>query len=338
MILPAASIDYFRMLASKVTQALASSYSETPYLLEGDPVIDRYEALRDVWLDSVAVKHVCLEYHLSRSCYYDMEDRFIGYGLPGLFPLPSNGVAQQPALEQLLLIVRKCRPSVSQTALLRIAQAVPVTQAVADGEIISRILNSHGYGYSSLQTDPDFWARVQRSLAELTGLTEKPVGERARERRRETFFVDTDPLHNRLECLRELFFNPKAKIYETCVRLNISLTTYYRLVQEYRLYGPWAVVPANSYGKSDSISEELQLKIILEKLEHPTWSGQQIAQSNKLRCSRHVVNRIIKRWGLQDKQRPAIALDRFMEVAKSEPQQPFTPIKTARELLANKGD
>ena len=336
MILPAASIAYFRMLGSKVTQGMACSYSETPYLLEQDPLIEHYEALRQVWLGSVAVKQVCLEYQLSRSSYYEMEERFMRYGLAGLFALPPTAAAQQPALEQLLLIVRKCRPSVSQTALLRIAQAVPVTREAADAETISRILNSHGYGYSSLQTDPDFWARVQRSLVELTGLTEKPVGQRARERRRESFFVDTDPLHNRLECLRELFFNPKAKIYETCVRFNISLTTYYRLIQEYRLYGPWAIVPANSYGKRESIAEELQLKIILEKLEHPTWSGKQIVESNKLRCSRHVVNRVIKRWGLQEKQRPAIALDRFMEIAKLETQQPFRPIKTARELLPQK--
>ena len=336
MILPAVSINYFRMLSSRVTQAMAASYSETPYLLDKDPVISHYEALRQVWLNSVAIKQVCLEYQLSRSSYYEIEQRFIRSGLAGLFPIPPNGATQEPVLEQLLLIIRKCRPSVSQTALLRIAQAVPVTQPSADAEITSRILNSHGYGYSSLQTDPDFWARVQRSLVELTGLTEKPVGGRTRKRRRESFFVDTDPLHNRLECLRELFFNPKPKVYETCVRFNISLTTYYRLIEEYRLYGPWAIIPANSYGKSDSISEELQLKIILEKLEHPIWSGQQIVESNKLRCSRHVVNRIIKRWGLQDKQRPAIALDRLMGVAKLETQQPFTPIKTACELLPEK--
>jgi len=61
-----------------------------------------------------------------------------------------------------------------------------------------------------------------------------------------------------------------------------------------------------------------------------------MADSNKLRWSRHVVNRIIKRWGLQDNQRPAVALDRFMEGAEPATQQPFTPIKTACELLPQK--
>ncbi len=84
MILPAASINYFRMLSSKVTQGMASSYSETPYFLEQDPVIDHYEALREVWFGPVAIKHVCLKYHLSRSSYYELEERFIRYGLAGL--------------------------------------------------------------------------------------------------------------------------------------------------------------------------------------------------------------------------------------------------------------
>ena len=149
MILPAVSINYFRMLSSRVTQAMAASYSETPYLLDKDPVISHYEALRQVWLNSVAIKQVCLEYQLSRSSYYEIEQRFIRSGLAGLFPIPPNGATQEPVLEQLLLIIRKCRPSVSQTALLRIAQAVPVTQPSADAEITSRILNSHGYGRSS---------------------------------------------------------------------------------------------------------------------------------------------------------------------------------------------
>ncbi len=78
MILPAASIAYFRMLSSKVTQGMACSYSEAPYLLEQDPLIDHYEALRQVWLGSVAViKRVCLEYQLSRSSYSEMEERFM---------------------------------------------------------------------------------------------------------------------------------------------------------------------------------------------------------------------------------------------------------------------
>ena len=332
MILSSGNIKYFKLLGSKVTNAMASYRSDTPYFIEDDPVIGHYEILRKVWLGSVPIKQICLEHNLSRSSYYEIEDRFVLHGLAGLFPLPASTVNQAPSLEQLVLIVKNCRPSVSQIAVLRMTQAVPVTRVAADPQMISRILNSHGYGYSRLETDRDFFARIQRSLAELKEIRGKPVEGRKRDKRKETFFTDTDPCHNRMELLRELFFNHKAKVYETCIRLNIAVTTYYRLIKEYRLYGPWAIISANAYGKKDSISDELKLKIILERLKHPSWPAQQIVDTGKLCCSRYVVNRIIKRWGLQDKGRSPVALDCFMELSKPK-EEPFRPIKTACDLL-----
>ncbi|MEE9307523.1 MAG: hypothetical protein V3V57_08410, partial [Spirochaetia bacterium] len=170
MILSPAAIQYFKLLSSKVTRAMASYHSATPYFIEDDPVISHYEILRKVWLGSVPIKQVCLEHNLSRSSYYEIENRFVRYGFAGLFSCPGGTVNQAPNLEQLVLIVKNCRPTVSQIAVLRVAQAVPVTQAVADSQMISRILNSHGYGYSRLETDRDFFGRIQRSLAELKGI------------------------------------------------------------------------------------------------------------------------------------------------------------------------
>ena len=312
---------------------MASYHCTTPYFIETDPVIRHYEVLRKVWVSSVPIKQACTEHNLPRSSYYEIEDHFVRHGLAGLFSYPGGAVTQAPNLEQLVIIVKNCRPTVSQLAVLRVAQAVPVTHTLADSKVISRILNSHGYGYSRLETDRDFFARIQRSLEELNGIGEKLVDGRRRDRRKETFFVDADPYHNRMELLRELFFNSKAKVYDTCIRLNIPVTTYYRLIKEYRLYGPWAIISANAYGKKDSISDELQLKILLEKLEHPSWSAQQIVDTGKLRCSRYVVNRITKRWGLQDKGRAPVALDRFMELSKPKTEEPFKPIETAYDLL-----
>ncbi|MDP6736601.1 MAG: transposase [Nitrospinaceae bacterium] len=333
MILSPAAIKYFKLLSSKVTSAMASHQCATPYFIETDPVIRHYEVLRKVWFGSVPIKQACTEHGLPRSSYYEIEDRFVHHGLAGLFSYPGAPVTQAPNLEQLVLIVKSCRPTVSQLAVLRVAQAVPVTHAVADSKVISKILNSHGYGYSRLETDRDFFARIQRSLEELNGSGAKLVEGRNRGKRKETFFVDADPYHNRMELLRELFFNSKAKVYDTCTRLNIPVTTYYRLAKEYRLYGPWAIISANAHGKKDSISDELQLKILLEKLEHPSWSAQHIVDAGKLRCSRYVVNRITKRWGLQDKARLPVALDRFVELSKPRTEEPFRPIETAYDLL-----
>jgi hypothetical protein len=124
MILSPGSIRYFKLLSSKVTKEMASYHSATPYFIEGDPVINHYEILRKVWLTSIPIKQACLEHQISRSTYYEIEDRFIRHGLAGLFYIPGGGMEQEPALEHLILIVKMCRPSVSQIAILRVAQAV----------------------------------------------------------------------------------------------------------------------------------------------------------------------------------------------------------------------
>ena len=169
MILSRSTIKYFKLLSSKVTRAMASYHSATPYFIEDDPLISHYEILRKVWLGSVPIKQVCLEHNLYRSSYYKIEERFVRHGLAGLFSCPGGKVNQAPNLEQLVLIVKNCRPSASQIAILRVTQAVPVTQAVADSEVISRILNSHGYGYSRIETDRDFSGGYREALRSLKG-------------------------------------------------------------------------------------------------------------------------------------------------------------------------
>ena len=236
MILSPSSLTYFSLLNSKVSKAMAAHHSETPYFVENDSLIDHYEMLRKVWLGGVPIKQSCLQHSLSRSTYYEIEERFIGHGVAGLFPLPAG--QQEPALEQLTLIVKECHPSVSQIAVLRVAQAVPVTQEVADSQLISKILISHGYGYAAMQSDREFWARIQRSLSELQGVLKSPGAPRKRNARTDSFFSDTDLYHNRLECFRELFYNRTAKVQQTCLRLNIPMSSYYRMANEYRLYGP----------------------------------------------------------------------------------------------------
>ena len=114
MILSIHSIRYFKLLSSKVTREMASYHSDTPYFIEDDPIVSRYEVLRKVLFGSIPIKKACLEHNISRSSYYEIEERFIQYGLPGLFSIPGGGVKQEPSLEQLVLIVKKCRPSVSQ--------------------------------------------------------------------------------------------------------------------------------------------------------------------------------------------------------------------------------
>jgi len=341
MILSENTIKYFKFIRSNVTAAMALNHSDYPYFIQDDTVINNYECLRKVWLNSISIRNACSIHNISRSYYYQMEERFIQFGLPGLFSLPGgNGMAmkQEPNLEQLVVMIKKSRPSVQNIAILRIAQAIPITKECADPDLISKVLNSHGLGYMSLPSDEEFFGRIQRILFQLNNLhlMNKPIKARKKKPRKDYFFIDHDLYHKRLECFRELFFskNKKAKVKETCIRYNIANTSFYRLVNDYRLYGPWSLIPAAVHGKKDSISDELELEIVLFKLEHPSWSNQQIVDAGNLCCSRFVANRIVKRWGLEDKHREPVALDRFIQLPELKSEEEFKPIKTAYHLTS----
>jgi len=328
MILTHGTMVYFKTLQSKVSQAIAQAgRPTTPYLVEDDPVIKNYELIRESWLQRVPIKIVCQKHKISRSQYYEKEDRFIKYGVPGLFP-DIKALVDEPDLERLVLLVSKAKPILSQQAILRIAEVVPVTKAEADMETVSQILASYGRSLTNRPSDIDFWARIQRTIAELDRLKQKKLKGRNRKKRKETFFRDNDSCHKRLELLREIFFQTSGTAKPVCLRYGISSTSYYRLVKDYRLFGPWALIPANMPGK-DTLSAETELSIILHKLRYPRESAQGIVNMLKLQCSRYTVNRIFSRWGLSDRNRVPAALDQFISDSEA---RPFIPAKSAYHL------
>jgi hypothetical protein len=332
MILSHKSREYFKFLAAKVSQAMAQYSSRTPYFVDDDPVIANYEILRKVWFDSVPIKSVCQSHGLSRSQYYEKEDRFVKHGVLGLFPRLKT-LPYSAELERLIVMVCKARPSLSQQAMLRIAQALPLTRDEAELEAVSQILASYGRSISDRAEDGKFFSRIQRTLNQLLQLNKRALKGRSQKQRRKTFFHDADIYHKRLELLRELFFNRLAGIKEICLQYGISATSYYRLVEEYRLFGPWAIIPANLPGK-EAMSSATELNIILEKLRYPGCSAQQIVRMLKLRCSKYAVYRVFSRWGLTDKTRAPIALDRYLGSEPSKADKPFTGIASAYHLYS----
>lgn len=322
MILSHNARSYFELLEAKVAQGMGQFGRPTPYLLADDPVIVNYELVRDVWLGGVPIREACKRHGLSRSLYYEKEDRFVKHGLPGLFP-DIRTLPLSEELERLVIMVSKARPSVSQQAILRIAEAVPVTQEEASTESVSQILASHGRSVSNRPGDSEFWFRIQRTLNELNRMKQDVIKGRNKHRRQETFFHDNDPCHKRLELLRELFYQPSLGIKEACLQFGISLTSYYRLIKDYQVSGPWAVIPGNLPGK-ETMSSETELSIILQKLRHPNYSGQDIVKALKLRCSRYAVNRVFSRWRLADRNRPPVAIDQFLGAAEDKPFEPVT--------------
>ena len=332
MILSKNSIQYFQSLQSRIVQAMAKYQVNKPYLYDGEPFFNQYECLRSVWTKRSSIKLACEKFNIRKSVYYELENRFIIYGFSGLLFFSDNS-KQYPDLEQLALLIRKSRPHISYTAIHRFAQAIPITKDATTPKLISKILQSHGHGISDMKVDLDFWGRIQRTLHLWAGLLKSPICERNVKNRKITFFLDQDIFHKRLELLRELFFNPKAGIKEVCFRYGISLPTYYRLKEDYNFYGLWGIFPAVSPGKQ-SISPELKTAILLERLQHPKWSPKTIIKKLDLKISRFAVHRLIKHWGLEDKNRDPVALDEYLLKERLAVNEDFKPLKSAFHRLA----
>lgn len=231
MILSNNSIEYFRSLHSRILQSMARHQVKTPYLFEDEVFFNQYECLRRVWTQTSSIKSACDEFNVSRSSFYELEKRFVNYGLPGLLFF-SDSSRQHPDLEQLCLLAKTGRPSLSYTAIHRLAQAVPITKDVSTPKLVSAILQSHGYGISDMKDDAIFWGRIQRTLDLWSILAKTPITGRDAKRRKATLFVDQDPYHRRLELLRELFFNHNTTQKEMCFRFGTAMPTYHRLVAD----------------------------------------------------------------------------------------------------------
>ena len=128
------------------------------------------------------------------------------HGLPGLFPEVKK-LPYPEDLERLVIMVSKARPSLSQQAIFRIAEAVPATQQAAGMEPVSQILASYGRSASNRPADIEFWSRVQRTLNHLNRLKQGSIKGRDKKKRRRTLFHDNDSYLKRLELLREIFFH-----------------------------------------------------------------------------------------------------------------------------------
>jgi transposase len=334
MILTKKSIQYFQSLNSRVLQSIAKYQSKTPFHYDDEIFFAQYECLRSIWKSELSIKKACQKHNISKSSFYEIEKRFIVNGLAGLFPF-SNSCQQHPDLEQLTLLIKKARPQISYTSIHRIAQVVPITERISSTKLISKILQSHGYGISDMEDDISFWGKIQRILNRWSTLIENPIGRRCSKNRKTTFMIDADEYHKRIELLRHLFYNPDTVPKQICFRFGISMPTYYRLIADYKFFGIWAVIAAHSPGKQ-SLSPELQLAIIVEKLKHPEWSPELIIKKHKLKVSRYAVYRVITRWGLNDKSRAPIALDEYLSKEHlSENKSSFKPLKSAFHLQSD---
>lgn len=74
----------------------------------------------------------------------------------------------------------------------------------------------------------------------------------------------------------------------------------------------------------------------MEKLKSPILTSELIIKKLKLKISKSQVNRVITRWGLNDKNKKPIALNEYMGTEKSLLDESFKPWKTACNLISEK--
>jgi len=330
MILTNETIDYFKTINSRIIQTSITG-SKYPYFLEGDDFLKKYESIRMVWLNDASVNSACDKFGLARSTYYACEKNFLSIGTPGLFSLPRNAL-QFTAAEALTLLAKRAKPTLSYTAIFRICQSIPLTKDIDNPKIISKILLSHGYGLSDMETDTKFWERIQRTLKIWSKMTTTNIEGRSINERKKTFFKNEDICQKRLELIRYMFYHSDSTVNQACNKFGITPATFYRLITDYKVFGPWAIIPAFSNGK-EGMSANLQLTIILEKLKNPEWTPETLITVLKLKnVSRFAVHRVFDRWGLKDKIHNPIALDEYIT---SVPQSiAFNPIRTAYHILS----
>ncbi|ETR67702.1 MAG: hypothetical protein OMM_05000 [Candidatus Magnetoglobus multicellularis str. Araruama] len=333
MILSKEATNYISSLNSRVNQILIQT-GKLLYPIENDELLNQYECLRHIWVDEVPVKDGCIKFNIPRSSYYKFEKVFVDFGLPGLLFLPHIP-KQFPDLEQLVILIKKARPSLSYTSILRITQAVPLTREYTTLSLISSILQSYGYGLSSMKSDIDFWNNVQRRLKTWLRLSKKKIKGRDLSDRKGTFLLKEDKSQRQLELIRHLFYNPDEKIKTACKKFDIPQTTYYRLISDYQFLGPWAIIPACSDGR-EGISDRLKLDVILEKLKNPQYTPETIIKKFKLDISRYAIHRIFEKWCISNKNREPLALDEFMVKDFDSKTEIFQPVKTAFQVITEK--
>jgi hypothetical protein len=328
MILTENQLRYFGQLPSSVAHALPSAPNpDVPFFLD-DPAVRRYEILRSVWMDWKSAAGVCRARKFSRTKFYQLENTFLKHGAAAVYP-QVGARDQHPKLERLALLVKTTRPLATETAILRLAEALRF-DPVPSLRTIGHVLHCHGFGNTRDEEDRAYWRGLQEILQALEHQMSEPGPLRSKTDRAGTFYNPEDALQVRWELLRELALHRDAKVGETIRRYGISRPTFYKYLQRFRTYGAWGLVDWLQAGRGrEKASEELEIRIIEEKVEHPRLSLDELISRLSLKCSRTCAYEVLRFWGLLEKDRPPVKIRGFWD--EEEPQRPAELWRTAKE-------
>jgi len=152
---------YFEQIPFRVRAALASSKSSVPFEYEDEPFFKSYSALYAVWVDGKSQRTVADGHRVSRQKLNEWEQSFMDYGAVGFLPELSF-VPIDPRLEQLIVLIKRCRPHERASHALRLAEALELPGG--NLEKIRLAQRCHGYGHRMSDADMAYFQDLQHIL------------------------------------------------------------------------------------------------------------------------------------------------------------------------------
>lgn len=297
---------YFEQIPFRVRAALANSQSSVPFEYEDEPFFKSYGALYAVWVDGKSQRTVADDHRISRQKLNEWEQSFMDYGAFGLLPELSF-VPIDSRLEQLIILIKRCRPHERSSHALRLAEALEIPGG--NLEKIRLVQRCHGYGHRMSNADMAYFQDLQHILHSVSKQrTKKACIHDAGDKPGGFYNFNRDHLQQRVELMKALSECPKKRqVRPILTTFGISPNRFYKLKNRYMVYGVWGLVDLVQQGRTgEKISAELELQIIEQRLMDPSLSATKMMKKLKLKCSKANVQKVYKRWGLAKFKRPVL--------------------------------
>ncbi len=328
MVFTDVTLKYFAQIPFRVRAALATSQSSVPFEYGDEPFFEAYSALHAVWVDGKSQRTVADSHRISRQKLNDWEQSFIGYGALGLLPELSF-VPIDPRLEQLIVLIKRCRPHERANYALRLAEALEIPGGSL--EMIRLAQRCHGYGHRMSDVDIAYFQDLQHILNSAAKQRTKKVCMHDTGDKPGSFYnFNLDHLQQRMEMMKTLSECPKKRqIRPILTTFGVSPNRFYELKNRYMVYGVWGFVDLVQQGRTgEKISAELELQIVEQRLMDPSLSATKMMKKLKLKCSKAHVQKVYNRWGLAKFKTPVLIrgvlagpVPDKVERKESEPQQ-----------------
>jgi hypothetical protein len=257
-----------------------------------------------------------------------LEHAFLREGIAAVYP-ELGGRRQHPKLERLALLVKSVRSRATETMTLRFAEALRL-EPLPSLRTIGHVLHCHGIGNNRDENDRRYWHAVQESVRGVERLRSEGGVTRSTADRKATFYMPEEALQVRFELFRELGLTPGRNITGIVRRYGLSRPTFYSYLHRFRTHGPWGLVEWVRPGRGRvKLADEVELRIVQEKLEHPRLSLDSLIERLKLRCARTMVYELLRFWNLLDKNRQSVSLRGLWRGERADVQPAL--VRTAKE-------